>query len=194
MRHRPFVCATFAGPLRIEAGKEGQRLVLAERKPGVTRAAIVELARLGEASERHEAAVLDAQIPLPVGEPGMADVGRALVGLVGRRVLQRRQAPACEDYFALALGVEDDDRCQIIGIDSGKRRQVADLLIEGLSDLLDRVTIAGHGIEVAHGSILPSGARIYSGPLPALCGRLGASPLWTAGFGLLSLVGVGGCA
>ena len=75
-----FLDLAHAGPWGPEAGEEGEGALFAQGKPDRLQGA-ADLVGLAEGGERHEAAVGGAEPGLPVGTGGVADVGRALVGL-----------------------------------------------------------------------------------------------------------------
>ncbi|MNL28664.1 hypothetical protein D3C87_1503190 [compost metagenome] len=168
-----------AGPiLDVDAGKEGQRfgIVDGQLEPDRTVVALGVPARLAEGRERDQASVLRLQPGLPVRGRGVADVGRAAVGLhlqqlgevdglalgpqlvgplggrVHQRLARRRHAPARRGQDALPA-LPADDWCGVVGVDVA-RLHVADVRAHGARQVQDRLGAAALSVQVAHGRTL----------------------------------------
>ncbi|MDB5412588.1 MAG: hypothetical protein JWR10_923 [Rubritepida sp.] len=109
-----------------DPGEEGQGPILGEGEPPGLRLAAGGRARLGEAAERHQASVLDAQPAAPMRAGRGADVGDAWIATAGWQEVPRRwHAPACHCGLPNAVSASADDRRGVVGVDARLRDQVA---------------------------------------------------------------------
>lgn len=144
-------------PTGPKAGKEEQRAVLVEGEPEIplntTRLGVLVVlhwAGLREAGQQNDAAMLDANILLPVVVLGIADVGCAGVGVAPNALQGRRHPPPQIGKFALAIGCVADHRAELVGVDVDGRLEVAQDVAQGTGPLANCLLAGGDVVEVAH--------------------------------------------
>lgn len=115
-------------PSRPEAGEKEQRAAFVAREPIVPldprfRVFVVRCGRgLGKASHRHDTAIADIDVLLPVGILGVADIRGSVIGLALHALDRRRHAPKQVGNFTLAVGRVADDRGRGVWVNVHRRR------------------------------------------------------------------------
>jgi hypothetical protein len=144
----PHRCPT--GPY---AGEERERPVLVESKPNRRPGAVWPKLVLGEACERHDAAVLDAKPSAPVWRRDVADIGDARIGVAALQGEDgRRHAPSSYRKLTGAVFNVADDGGRIVGKNARDRRKVAGRIAHSAGEVSDPLRAFGDRIEVAHRS------------------------------------------
>jgi hypothetical protein len=83
------------------------------------------LARLRETRRGHHAAVLDADMLLPMAGQMIADVGGSVIGFALHTLIWRRHAPQWIRNSALIIRSVADHRAKAAGIDGNRWLKVA---------------------------------------------------------------------
>src|SRR5271166_4767394 len=155
----PFLDLPHRCPTGPYAGEERERPVLVESKPNRRPGAVWPKLVLGEACERHDAAVLDAKPSAPVRRRDVADIGDARIGVAALQGEDgRRHAPSSYRKLTGAVFNVADDGGRIVGKNARDRRKVAGRIAQGAGEISDPLRAFGDRIQIAHrskGTVLP---------------------------------------